>query len=202
VQNVLPLRRKRFEESIEPVDSLPQAEAARAAEPAAEPEPSSVTSTKALVNVEHVDLGPLAWLAVRCALIVTAVGALGVFLVWTLLGASGQVGRFESFMRSIGFRHFHIAPDAVMLGLMMIVAGVTLTIAAFVVLAGAAYNLLAGSGSGIRLRVAPAPVAAAARHEVVAESEHTVEPIAEPVLERELPRSAIGSCSGPIPEPA
>jgi hypothetical protein len=140
-------------------------------------------------------------LAARCALIVTGIGALGILLVWNLANASGQLGRFESFMRSIGFRHFHIASSQVLLGTVLLVAGVALTLATFVVLAGAAYNLLAASGGGLRLRIAVDPLGADAR--VAAATGDATEPPAAHEIEPAFELPAVGrGYAGPVPEPA
>jgi hypothetical protein len=129
------------------VQSLPVAPVAVAAE-------TRPATARAVTRVDGVELGSLASIAVRCALVVTVVGALAIAGLWVLASSSGMVDRTESFMQSIGFRDFSISAGDVLLGATLITAGVALTIATAVVVAGGAYNLLAARGHGLRIRVA------------------------------------------------
>lgn len=153
MHNVLPMRSSR---TADPEERLP-AEAA-----GADPDPS----TELVVEVDHVSLGPLTALAVRGALLLAASGALGVALLWQIADAGGLVERFESFMQSIGFRDFAIAPTQVLVGLFLVVTGVALLVAAVIVLAGAVYNVLARPRSGLRLRLVEAPLPAVTHREL------------------------------------
>jgi len=155
---------------------------------------ASPDASRSSVSVERVELGRLAWLALRVALIVTTIGALGILLLWTVADMSGAVRRFESFMRSIGFRHFHIAPDMVLIGLVMVIAGIALALATFVVLAGAVYNLLAASGGGIRLRVAATP------HGALAAPQPATEPVIDAGTESLVPDAEAPEAEAPEAE--
>jgi hypothetical protein len=165
MQNVLPLRLKREVPRAVPRprpvpdDVVPEPVAPADVQPvslapvAAETRPASAIA-RAVTRVDGVELGSLASIAVRCALVVTVVGALAIAGLWVLASSSGTVDRTESFMQSIGFRDFSISAGDVLLGATLITAGAALTIATAVVVAGAAYNLLAARGHGLRIRVA------------------------------------------------
>src|SRR4051794_7348260 len=96
--NVLPFRRNRFQEPTADV---------RSPDPKVPEARSSAVESRVLV--ERVHLGSLAWMALRVALIVLATGASGVLIIVALADTGGYVRQFESFMRSIGFRDFHVA---------------------------------------------------------------------------------------------
>lgn len=162
MQNVLPLRFKREVPRAAarhaPVLDDPTVPAVTPLAPVEAPVTVPTTTVRAVTRVDGVQLGSLASIAVRCALIVTFIGALAMLGLWVLATSSGTVDRTESFMRSIGFRDFTISGTDVLLGAILITVGVALTIATMAVIAGAAYNLLAARGHGLRIRVSlPTP---------------------------------------------
>lgn len=181
MHNVLPMRSSR---TADPEDGL----APEAAGADTDPDPHDAgvdpdPRTELLVEVDHVALGRLTALAVRGALLVAASGALGVVVLWQLADAGGLVERFESFMQSIGFRDFRIAPTQVLVGLFLVVTGVALMVAATIVLSGAVYNLLARPRSGLRLRLVEAPLPAVSHRPAVARREAQARPQLEDVVD-------------------
>jgi hypothetical protein len=152
MQNVLPLRSKFHA-------VFPLGDRARETHAPEEPVVEAVELTavasdaRQRVTISSVELGSLASLAVRAALLVALAGAAGVLMLWVFARSAGFVGRAESFMQSIGFRDFHISDVSVVVGLVLVVGGFALTAATMVVLAGAAYNVLARRGSGVRMRI-------------------------------------------------
>jgi hypothetical protein len=152
MQNVLPLRSKFHA-------VFPLGDRARETHASEEPVLEAVERTtvasdaRRRVTISSVELGSLASLAVRAALLVALAGAAGVLMLWVFARSAGFVGRAESFMQSIGFRDFHISDVSVVVGLVLVVGGFALTAATMVVLAGAAYNVLARGGSGVRMRI-------------------------------------------------
>lgn len=161
MQNVLPLplRRRRGHEPIPASAPAPALSPALAA-PAVPVAPVAldlpvpvVAQPSAVARVDGVELRPLASIALHCALAATIVAAFGATLLWMLVTATGVVQRTESFMESIGFRNFHVSAPQVIVGTVLVVAGLALVIATAVVVMGAAYNAFALNGHGLRVRV-------------------------------------------------
>lgn len=161
MQNVLPLPWKR--DSARFGAGAPVVETVVAEPEAPDVAPASIgASTRVALDaprrmsVQAVELGPLASLAVRCAIVVGAVGAAAVTFLWIVAAALGLVGSAESFMQSVGFRNFTLSGTKIIAGASLAVTGCALGVAALIVVAGAVYNFLASNGGGLRLQVAAA----------------------------------------------
>jgi hypothetical protein len=117
-----------------------------------EVETAAVTQ-RVVRRVDGVGLGSVAKLALLFYTCVFASLAGGVLIVWTAISTLGYVGRFEHFMRSIGFRGFVVSTNGVVLGLIG-VAGVLTLLATFLTLVVAsAYNVAGATGHGLVLRM-------------------------------------------------
>ena len=87
-----------------------------------------------------------------CAFVVLS---LGVVLVWVGASVFGVVGHVEDFMRSIGFRDFHVAGFKIIMGAVLVCVAVVTFLTVMTVLAAAFYNLLGRPNRGLRLRLTP-----------------------------------------------
>jgi hypothetical protein len=114
---------------------------------------AAATAARRTVVVRGVDLGSLASLAVRCALVVALSAALAIAGLWYLAASAGAVSNFESFMRSVGFRDFQMSSARIIAGSALLITGLALVIATVIIIAGAVYNLLALNGGGLRVRL-------------------------------------------------
>ena len=107
----------------------------------------------------HIDTIDLRSLAVFAALFYGAsVAALSgaLLLVWVVASIAGIVARFEEFMRSIGFRGFHVLSPELLLGGVVLAVAFALFLTVMSVLAGAVYNVLARSGHAVQFSIATA----------------------------------------------
>jgi hypothetical protein len=83
--------------------------------------------------------------------------SVGVTLLWFGASMLGIVGRIEEFMRSIGFRGFHFAGFAVIVGGILLSVAAVAFLTVMTVLAAAFYNLLVQPDRGVGVRLAAIP---------------------------------------------
>jgi transmembrane protein DUF3566 len=84
--------------------------------------------------------------------------AAGLAVVWVIAWAAGLVGKFEEFMRSIGFRDFQIVGPKLIFGGLLLALALIVFLTVMTVLAGALYNAMANTGRAVRVRVSAAPL--------------------------------------------
>jgi hypothetical protein len=84
--------------------------------------------------------------------------AAGLAVVWVIAWAAGLVGKFEEFMRSIGFRDFQIVGPKLIFGGLLLALALIVFLTVMTVLAGALYNAMANTGRTVRVRVSAAPL--------------------------------------------
>jgi hypothetical protein len=116
-------------------------------------ETTAVATQRVLRRVDGVEI----WSVVKLALLfygcVFACLCGGVLMVWTAISTLGYVDRFEEFMRSIGFRGFEVSSGDVVFGLVGVAGSLTLLASFLTVVVAYAYNLVAGVGHGLVLRM-------------------------------------------------
>jgi hypothetical protein len=146
---------------VEPLPRAPEVPAASTRSPAVDAlqarvgeslEDVAVEPTHDLQGIELRSLAKFAFAFYGIAFIVVTIGLIVmVALAWVV----GAVGRFEQFMRDIGFRDFHLLAPKLIFGLMLVGLAVVVLLTLMTVVAAACYNLVAGSGHAIQVRMSP-----------------------------------------------
>ena len=106
-------------------------------------------------RIEGLGLGSVAATAAVLFGALFAAVSMGILALWIAASATGTVGQFEGFMRSIGFRDFAVSGTRIVLGLLVVAAAFTLLATALAVIAAGLYNVLAATGHGLRVRITP-----------------------------------------------
>src|SRR5688572_1138264 len=139
----IPLRRGRSLDTT-PLDPAPsQVVDAPALQAATRLEP-----THRLAGFDLRSVASTALLYYSCVFVVLA---LGVVMLWVVTHLLGVVGRVEEFMRSIGFRGFHIAGFQIIMGGVLLCVAAVAFLTVMTVLAAAFYNLLGRPDRGVKL---------------------------------------------------
>jgi hypothetical protein len=115
--------------------------------------PAAVTTRRVVRRVDGVGMGSVVKLALLFYGCVFASLAGGVLIIWTAISAMGYVGRFEEFMRSIGFRGFEVSSGNVVFGLIGVAGALTLLATFLTVAVACAYNIAGRGGHGLVLRM-------------------------------------------------
>jgi hypothetical protein len=108
-------------------------------------------------HLDAVDLRSLGLVAALFYFTAFLVLALAIVGVWLFAAGLGLISQVEDFMRSVGFRGFHLVGPEVILGFVLILAALVVFLTVMTLVAGAFYNLLGTTRHGVRVRTSVVP---------------------------------------------